>query len=105
MKFIKYIYKDNDWLLKEYAKILRSAPPKKSLFKDEDLLKLSGMETLIEAMQNQKAAIELSPSLQTLMDNAMDRVTMQGMSPEESLDIANQELQRLLDDGELKYIY
>ena len=96
--FLKFIYKDDDSFLKEYARLLGIAPSKKSLFSDPDIMSFPGMSVMLKSLDTQKGPLAVTDDLTTVFKNALERVILRGVSVDESLATANEELAALIKD-------
>jgi multiple sugar transport system substrate-binding protein len=101
--FLKFIYKDNDSFLKDYARLLGIAPSKKSLFSDPDIMGFPAMGVMVKSLDSQKGPLAVTDDLTAVFKNALERVILRGTGVDESLATANNELAALIKDQPALY--
>lgn len=97
-QYLKFIYKDSDTFLHNYARLLGIAPSKKSLFSDPDILASPPMSAMLTNLEFQKGPLAVTDDLTTVFKNALERVILTDVGVEDSLITANKELNMLIND-------
>jgi len=103
-EFLKYFYDERTDINFRLVELTAIAPSRVELFEDPKVKALPGMDVMLSYTDKLKDPVQPLPQLEDIMDNARNRVLLEGKPVKESLETANQELQKLLDEDFLTFL-